>query len=144
MLNKVMLIGNLGKDPEIKTTESGVPRAHFTLATNETYKDRNGQIQKNTEWHDIVLWRGLADRAKYLRKGMLIYLEGKLSHRKWTDREGKDHYSTEVAVDVLRILEKLPHQGGQTAQSSGQSGRKDDEGHNDVDFNNGPETESGL
>jgi single-strand DNA-binding protein len=144
MLNKVMLIGNLGKDPEIKTTESGVPRAHFTLATNETYKDRNGQIQKNTEWHDIVLWRGLADRAKYLRKGMLIYLEGKLSHRKWTDREGKDHYQTEVAVDVLRILEKLPHQGSQTSPSSGQSGKKDDEGQNDVDYNGGPENESGL
>jgi single-strand DNA-binding protein len=144
MLNKVMLIGNLGKDPEIKTTESGVPRAHFTLATNETYKDRNGQIQKNTEWHDIVLWRGLADRAKYLRKGMLIYLEGKLSHRKWTDRDGKDHYSTEVAVDVLRILEKLPPQGGQGNPSSANQGRKEDEGHNDVDFSGGPENDTNL
>lgn len=106
MLNKVTLIGNLGKDPEIKTLESGVTRANFTLATNESYKDRNGNWQKSTEWHDIVMWRSMADRAKVLRKGMLVYVEGKLTHRKWQDKEGKDHYSTEVAVDLLRILEK--------------------------------------
>lgn len=119
-----MLIGNLGKDPEFKTTESGVPRAHFVLATNETYKDRNGQFQKSTEWHDIVLWRGLADRAKFLRKGMLIYIEGKLTHRKWTDKEGKDHYSTEVAVDTLRILEKKD-----SAQGTSNHLKKDEESH---------------
>ncbi|MEP7195086.1 MAG: single-stranded DNA-binding protein [Saprospiraceae bacterium] len=106
MLNRVMLIGNLGKDPEIRTTESGVPRASFTLATNETYKDRNGNWQKSTEWHDIVIWRGQAEKAKTLRKGMLVYVEGKLTHRKWQDREGKDHYTAEVTVDSLKILEK--------------------------------------
>ncbi len=106
MLNRVLLIGNLGKDPDIRTTESGVPRASFTLATNENYKDRNGNWQKSTEWHDIVLWRGLADRAKALRKGMLVYIEGKLTHRKWQDREGKDHYTAEVTVDLLKILER--------------------------------------
>ena len=106
MLNKVILIGNLGKDPDIRTSESGVSRANFTLATNENYKDRNGEWQKSTEWHDVVLWRGLADRAKTLRKGMLVYVEGKLTHRKWLDKEGKDHYSAEVTVDMLKILEK--------------------------------------
>ena len=89
MLNRVTLIGNLGKDPEIRTTESGVTRANFTLATNENYKDRNGNWQKSTEWHDLVMWRSMADRAKVLRKGMLVYVEGKLTHRKWQDKEGR-------------------------------------------------------
>ena len=84
MLNKVTLIGNLGKDPEIRSLESGVSRANFTLATNESYKDRSGNWQKSTEWHDIVMWRSMAERAKVLKKGMLVYIEGKLTHRKWT------------------------------------------------------------
>lgn len=109
MLNRVTLIGNLGKDPEIRTTESGVTRANFTLATNENYKDRNGNWQKSTEWHDLVMWRSMADRAKVLRKGMLVYVEGKLTHRKWQDKEGKDHYLAEVTVEMLRILEKKEH-----------------------------------
>ena len=109
MLNKVTLIGNLGKDPEIRALESGVSRANFTLATNESYKDRSGNWQKSTEWHDIVMWRSMAERAKVLKKGMLVYLEGKLTHRKWTDKEGRDHYSTEITADVLRILEKREH-----------------------------------
>ncbi|MBK9109430.1 MAG: single-stranded DNA-binding protein [Saprospiraceae bacterium] len=106
MLNKVCLIGNLGKDPEFRTLESGATKANFSLATNESYKDRNGNWQKATEWHDIVLWRSMAERAKSLKKGMLVYLEGKLTHRKWTDKEGRDHYTTEVVGDLLRILEK--------------------------------------
>ncbi len=109
MLNKVTLIGNLGKDPEIRALENGVTRANFTLATNESYKDRNGNWQKSTEWHDIVMWRSMAERAKILKKGMLVYVEGKLTHRKWTDKEGRDHYTTEITADVLRILEKREH-----------------------------------
>jgi single-strand DNA-binding protein len=97
MLNKVTLIGNL---------------ANFSLATNESYKDRNGNWQKNTEWHDIVMWRTMAERAKILRKGMLVYIEGKLTHRKWTDKEGREHYTTEITADVLRILEKREHSQG--------------------------------
>lgn len=116
MLNRVMLIGNLGKDPELRTTESGVPKANFTLATNENYKDRNGNWVKSTEWHDIVMWRGLAERAKVLRKGMLVYVEGKLTHRKWQDRDGKDHYAAEVTVDLLKILER--REGGQSNSAS--------------------------
>ncbi len=110
MLNKVTLIGNLGKDPEIKTLESGTLKAIFSLATNESFKDRNGNWQKTTEWHDIVMWRALAERAKVLKKGMLVYVEGKLSHRKWQDKDGKDHYSTEIVADLLRILEKKENQ----------------------------------
>ncbi|MBK9271046.1 MAG: single-stranded DNA-binding protein [Saprospiraceae bacterium] len=112
MINKVLLIGNLGKDPEFKTTESGIVRAHLVIATNDTYKDKSGQIQKKTEWHDVVVWRALAEKARVLRKGMLVYIEGKLSHRKWTDKEGKDHYGTEISVDTLRILEKRENSGG--------------------------------
>ena len=106
MLNKVILIGNLGKDPEIRTLDSGVSRAIFTLATNESYKDKNGEYQQTTEWHTVVLWRSMAERAKYLRKGMLVYVEGKLNHRKWVDKDGKDYYNTDIAADTIKILEK--------------------------------------
>ncbi len=123
MLNKVTLIGNLGKDPEIRSLENGVNRASFTLATNENYKDRNGNWQQSTEWHEIVMWRVMAERAKILRKGMLVYIEGKITHRKWTDKEGRDHYVTEITADVLRLLEKREH--NQNASSSGQNEKKE-------------------
>ena len=137
MLNKVTLIGNLGKDQEIRTTESGVPRANFTLATNENYKYRNGNWQKSTEWHDLVMWRGLAERAKVLRKGMLVYVEGKLTHRKLQDRDGKDHYSAEVTVDLLRILEKREHSGTHGTSTTGNVNNdpKKEETHGNEDFN---------
>lgn len=76
-------------------------------------------MAKSTEWHDLVMWRGLAERAKVLRKGMLVYVEGKLTHRKWQDRDGKDHYSAEVTVDLLRILEKREHSATQGTNSPG-------------------------
>ena len=113
MLNRVMLIGNLGKDPEFRTTESGVLRAHIVLATNDTYKDRNGKIQKITDWHDVVVWRTLAEKARILKKGILVYIEGKLTHRKWTDKDGNDHHGTEISVEILRILEKRDNYGHQ-------------------------------
>lgn len=118
MLNKVILIGKLGKDPEIKTLESGVTMAKFSMATEDYYKDKSGAFQKSTEWHDIVLWRSLAEKAKNLRTGLLIYVEGKLTHRKWTDRDGKDHRSTTIEAEVIRILEKRDHSGNQHTASS--------------------------
>lgn len=124
MLNKVTLIGNLGKDPEFRTLESGVVKANFSLATNENYKDRNGNWQKATEWHDIVLWRSMAERAKSLKKGMLVYLEGKLTHRKWTDKEGRDHYTTEIVGDLLRILEKRDTPSGYPGNSPSSEEKK--------------------
>lgn len=136
MLNKVILIGNLGKDPEIRSLESGVSRAHFTLATNENYKDKNGQWQKSTEWHDIVMWRAMAERAKNLRKGMLIYVEGKLTHRKWVDKEGKDHYSTEISAETLRILEKRE---GHSSHTSTNTDKK--EAEHGEDFHHDTHTE---
>lgn len=113
MVNKVILIGNLGRDPEVRHLEGGVAVATFSLATNENYKDKNGEWQTSTEWHDIVLWRGLAERAeKQLRRGMQVYIEGKLTHRKYQDKDGNDRYRTEVVADVLRILEKRDRPGG--------------------------------
>ena len=92
MINRVTLIGNLGKDVEMRVLDSGVQVARVSIATNENYKDKSGTWQKITEWHDIVFWRGLAERAQSLKKGMLVYVEGKLRHRKWTDNEGKERY----------------------------------------------------
>jgi len=114
MINKVILIGNLGRDPEIRHLESNVSVARFSVATNENYMDKNQQWQTVTEWHDVVAWRNLATRAESnLRKGMLVYIEGKLRTRKWQDNEGKDRYSTEVVANVIRILEKRDRMEGE-------------------------------
>ncbi|MAY84581.1 MAG: single-stranded DNA-binding protein [Flavobacteriales bacterium] len=104
-VNKVILIGNLGKDPEVRHLESGATVANFPIATTETYKDRNGNRQEQTEWHNIVLWRGLAEIAeKYLKKGNQIYVEGKLRTRSWEDKEGNTRYTTEVVGDNMTML----------------------------------------
>jgi single-strand DNA-binding protein len=105
-VNKVILIGNLGKDPEIRNLENGIKVASFTLATSETYVDKSTSLRKEiTDWHDIVIWRGLADVAeKFLKKGMKIYLEGKLKKRSWQDKEGNNRYTTEVVADTMTIL----------------------------------------
>jgi len=107
MINKVILVGNLGKDPEVRYLEGGVAVARFSVATNESYKDKKGEWQTQTEWHDIVVWRALAERAeKQLKKGMQIYLEGKLTHRKYQDKDGNDRYVTEVVANNIRILDR--------------------------------------
>ena len=108
-VNKVILIGNLGKDPEVRHLESGVGVANFSIATSETYKDRNsGERVSQTEWHNVVLWRGLADIAeKYLKKGDKIYIEGKLRTRSWQDQQGNNRYTTEVIADNMTMLGKV-------------------------------------
>jgi single-strand DNA-binding protein len=107
-VNKVILIGNLGKDPEVRHLESGVGVANFSIATSETYKDRKtGERVSQTEWHNVVLWRGLADVAeKYLKKGDKIYIEGKLKTRTWQDQQGNNRYTTEIVADNLTMLGK--------------------------------------
>ena len=113
MINKVILVGNLGRDPEIRRLESGVAVAKFPMATNESYKDKNGEWQNLTEWHDVVAWRGLAERVERdCKKGKLVYVEGKLTHRKYQDKEGNDRYITEIVANVLRVLEKREGGGG--------------------------------
>ncbi len=122
MINKVTLVGNLGRDPELRRLESGAAVAQFSIATTENYKDRNGEWQSSTEWHDIVLWRNLAERAEsQLKKGMLIYLEGKLSTRKWEDKDGNPRKTTEVVGSYLRILNRREEQAGGGYQPSPQS-----------------------
>jgi single-strand DNA-binding protein len=104
-VNKVILIGNLGKDPEVRHLEGGTTVANFPLATTETYKDKTGTRQEQTEWHNIVLWRSLAEVAeKYLKKGMQIYIEGKLRTRSWEDKEGHKRYTTEVVGETFTML----------------------------------------
>lgn len=106
-VNRVMLIGNLGKDPDIQFLEGNIAVAKFPLATTETYKDRNGKLISQTEWHTVVLWRGLAELAqKYLHKSSLVYIEGRLKTRSWEDKDHNKKFATEVIGDNLIMLDK--------------------------------------
>lgn len=110
-LNKVTLIGNLGNDPIIQNLEGNIKVAKFSLATSESFKDANGQNQTITDWHNIVLWRSLADLAeKYLHKGSLIYLEGKLKTRNYDDKDGQKRYVTEVIAESFLMLDKVSNE----------------------------------
>lgn len=114
-INKVILIGNLGADPEIRTLESGIQVATISLATTENYRDKNGERQSHTEWHRVVLWRGLAKIAEdYLKKGSQVYIEGRLRTRSYEDQEGKTRYVTEIEGRDMVMLSR----------------RTDDQGHN--------------
>ena len=107
MINKVTLIGNLGGDPEVRHLENGAMVARFSLATNENYKDKDGNWQKITEWHNIVVWRELAERAeKMLKKGHLVYVEGKISYRKYTDQNGVERNITDIVANTFRAMER--------------------------------------
>lgn len=105
-VNKVILLGNLGKDPEVKYTPSGTPVAKLTIATNERFKDKEGQWQDRTEWHNVVLWQRLAEIAgEYLKKGSKVYIEGKLQTRSWDDKQtNQKRYMTEVVANDLVLL----------------------------------------
>ena len=105
MVNKVTLIGRLGKDPEIRTLENGTNIAKLSLATDESYKDKNGEWQTITEWHNVIMWRDMAERAeRMLKKGYLVYVEGKLTNRSWEDENGNKKYITEVRANTFRLL----------------------------------------
>ncbi len=113
MINKVFLIGNLGKDPEIKRFDNGGAVAKFPVATNENYRDKAGEWQTATEWHNVVVWGPAAERAeKDFKKGSMIYIEGKLTTRKWQDAQGQDKYITEVRAVVTRRLERREEGAG--------------------------------
>ncbi len=115
-VNKVILIGNLGQDPELKYTPSGSAVTNVSIATNEVWKDNDGNRQERTEWHRVVLWRKLAEIAgEWLKKGSKIYIEGRLQTRSWEDKEGVKRYTTEVIGDVMTMLD-----------SKGESGRSPD------------------
>lgn len=112
--NKVLLIGNVGKDPEVRHLEGGSVVANFTLATSERFKDKNGTMQDITEWHNIVCWRNLAELSeKYIKKGSQVFIEGKIRTRSWTDQTGSKRYSTEILADNIRLLDR---KGSQTQE----------------------------
>jgi single-strand DNA-binding protein len=112
-INKVILIGNLGKDPDIIRMESGVKKASFSLATTEYYKNKEGAKTEHTEWHNIVLWRGLAEVAEnYLKKGNTIYLEGRIRRREYDDKEGQKKYIYEIMGDNMTMLGGPKREGG--------------------------------
>ncbi|MGE0049457.1 MAG: single-stranded DNA-binding protein [Acidithiobacillus sp.] len=104
-VNKMILMGHLGRDPELRYMPDGTATATLNLATSETYKDKSGEKQARTEWHRVVLWGRTAEVAgEYLRKGSMAYIEGKLQTRKWTDKEGQERYSTEIRGDRLQLI----------------------------------------
>ena len=116
MVNKVVLIGNAGKDPEVRYLDNDTAVASFSLATSESYKDKSGEWQTRTEWHNIVAWR---NTAKYVenrvKKGMQIYLEGKITTRSWDDKDGNKRYTTEIVANTIRLLGKREDSGDTTA-----------------------------
>lgn len=117
MLNKVMLIGNLGADPETRFTQDGTCVCNLRLATTEKFKNRAGEQQEKTEWHRVVLWGRLGEIAnQYLKKGARVYIEGKIETRKWQDRDGNDKYTTEVRANEMKMLG-----GGSGSSSAGGS-----------------------
>ena len=104
-VNKVILIGNLGKDPEVRYLDNGIAVANMSIATTENYKNKEGDRVSQTEWHDVVLWRGLAEIAeKYLKKGSSVYVEGKIRTNKWVDKDENTRYKTEILADKLNML----------------------------------------
>ena len=113
-VNKAIIVGNLGKDPEVRFTPGGQPVANFTIATNESWKDKNGQQQERTEWHRIVVWGKLAELCgEYLKKGRQAYVEGRIQTREWNDKEGKKNYTTEIVANTVQFL------GGRDGASAG-------------------------
>ena len=140
-VNKVILIGNLGSDPEVRYTPDGVPVANFSLATTESWNDRNtGERQERTEWHRLVLWRRQAEVAQqYLKKGSKIYIEGKLQTRSWDDQSGQKRYTTEIVVFDMQMLDSRGEGGGGSGGSGG-GGR--DAGYNAGGQNAGPAAQS--
>lgn len=133
-VNRVMLIGNLGKDPDMQYLEGNIGVAKFPLATTETFKDRSGKLVSQTEWHTVVLWRGLAELAqKYLHKGSLVYIEGRLRTRSWEDKEGARKFATEVVGDNLIMLDKRTDGSGSPSPHSTSQADSDTQGYPSTD-----------
>jgi len=122
MINKVILVGHVGRDPEIRHLDNNLTVARFSLATSETYKNKSGEKITNTEWHNIVLWRGLAEVAeKYVKKGSLVWIEGKIRNRTWDDKDGNKRYTTEIDGDNLQLMGSRPGGSGEHGESQSQS-----------------------
>lgn len=125
MINKAILVGNLGAEPEIRYTQSGTQVASFTVATTERFKGKDGQMQENTEWHRIVAWNRLAEICgEYLHKGSRVYIEGKIQTRKWQDQSGNDRYTTEIVAREMKMLSPRG-EGGQGGGGFGGGGNNE-------------------
>ena len=141
MVNRVILVGNLGKDPEIRTLENGAKVAKFSIATNENYKDKSGEWQTQTEWHEVVAWRSLAERAESsLEKGAAIYLEGKLATRTWQDQNGNNRRTTEVIANYFRIINRQSS-GGSGAGNTYFPSADDEPASADMNIGNAPDVD---
>jgi single-strand DNA-binding protein len=145
-VNKVILVGRLGKDPETKFTSGGQALATFTMATDSSYKDRSGERQKRTEWHRIKVWGKLAEIVQqYLKKGSLVFIEGRIETREWQDKEGQKRYTTEIVANEMRMLGGRSDGMAAGAGAGGGGGRTDDfdqgGGHSDEPMggSSGPE-----
>ncbi len=139
MINKVILIGNLGKDPEIRYTQSGAAVVNFSIATTERWKGQDGQQQEQTEWHNIVAWKRLAEIcSEFLSKGSKVYIEGKLQTRKWQDKDGNDKYTTEIVARDMQMLTPRGASGGGGSYGDNNSG-----GYNDFPQEPPPNTNTG-
>ena len=127
MLNKIMLIGNLGRDPELQVTSDGTPVTRFSLAVSRSYKSRNGEAKEETEWFNIAAWRNLAEICeKYLHKGSKVYIEGRITQRKYTDREGVQRTAVDVIANDMKMLDSRSASGGGTeSYSTGTSDNND-------------------
>ena len=149
MINKAILIGNLGADPEIRYTQNGAPVATFNIATTERWKDKDGQMQEQTEWHRIVAWSRLAEICgEYLNKGSRVYIEGKIQTRKWQDQNGNDRYTTEIVAREMKMLTPRGEGGAGGNYGAGSSGGYDsgptDGGYSDDSFSGGVPSGSGT
>ena len=123
MVNKVILVGRLGRDPELRYASSGMPIANLRIATDESYVDRDGNKVEKTEWHTVVVFQRAAENcANYLGKGSLVYVEGSLQTRKWQDQQGQDRYSTEVKAQRVQFLERKGARGGDDYQAGPSEG----------------------
>jgi len=119
-VNKVILVGNLGKDPELRYTPSGTAVCTFSLATTDRFKNKQGEQQERTEWHNIVVWAGLAEICgKYLTKGKQVYIEGRIQNRSYDDRDGNKRYITEIVANEMQMLSRAGEQGGGSSAGGG-------------------------
>lgn len=132
MINKVIIIGNLGREPEVRNTQGGGSVATLNVATAERVKDKDGNWQNHTEWHRCVAFGKTAENAqRYLKKGSKVFIEGRIRTNKWKDKDGQDRYTTEILVDNLRFLDSAEGDGGRSSERDDDRGGRDDHGGND-------------